>query len=50
MNLKNAVGLLCAGLLAVAVAAPASAQGRGKAELKTASGAITIDYGRPSLK
>lgn len=50
MNLKNAVGLLCVGLLSTAVAAPANAQGRGKAELKTASGAITIDYGRPSLK
>jgi hypothetical protein len=51
MNLKNAVGWVCFGLLSVVVAAPASAQAaRGKAELKGASGSITIDYGRPSLK
>jgi hypothetical protein len=50
MNLKNVVAVACAGVLAMAVAMPAIAQGRGKAELKTASGAITIDYGRPSLK
>lgn len=38
-------------VLATALAVPASAQAnRGKAELKAGSGAITIDYGRPSLK
>ena len=37
-------------VLVAALAAPAVAQERGKAELKTESGAITIDYGRPSLK
>jgi hypothetical protein len=31
--------------------APTAAQGsRGKAELKAAAGAVTLDYGRPSLK
>lgn len=42
--------LFCA-VLSACLVAPASAQGsRGKAELKAASGAVTVDYGRPSLK
>jgi hypothetical protein len=46
-----AVGSACVGALSVVLGAPGAAQGeRGKAELKTESGAITIDYGRPALK
>jgi len=55
MCLKRIVGGACFGLLALALAAPALAQApapaeRGKAELKAGPGAITLDYGRPSLK
>ena len=51
MSLKGIVGGTCLGLLAVVLAAPASAQGeRGKAEMKAGPGVITVDYGRPSLK
>jgi hypothetical protein len=52
MTLKKALGWACVAAL-VAFAAPAAAQApanRGKAEMKAGSGAITIDYGRPSLK
>lgn len=39
------------GLLAVSLTLPAAAQAnRGKAELKTGSGTISVDYGRPSLQ
>jgi hypothetical protein len=54
MTLKRLVGWMCFGMLSAMVAAPASAQGapgeRGKAELKSGPGVITVDYGRPSLK
>jgi hypothetical protein len=44
-------GWLAFGILSACLVAPAGAQGsRGKAELKAASGAVTVDYGRPSLK
>ena len=53
MSLKKIVGGTALALLSVALAvpAPAQAQGeRGKAEMKAGPGAITLDYGRPSLK
>ena len=53
MTLKKALGWTCVAALALAFAAPAGAQApanRGKAEMKAGSGAITVDYGRPSLK
>jgi hypothetical protein len=53
MTLKKALGWTCFVTLSLALAVPASAQApanRGKAELKAAAGAITVDYGRPSLK
>jgi hypothetical protein len=51
MALKEHVGWAVPCLLAVTLVAPAGAQGeRGKAELEAGSSAITIDYGRPSLK
>jgi hypothetical protein len=53
MTLKKALGWTCVVTFALAFAAPAGAQApadRGKAEMKAGSGAITIDYGRPSLK
>jgi hypothetical protein len=47
---KVSIWVSC-GALAAALAAPAAAQGsRGKAELKAGAGAVTVDYGRPSLK
>lgn len=49
----KALGWLSCGILSACLVAPAGAQGqgnRGKAELKAGSGAVTIDYGRPSLK
>ena len=47
----KALGWLCCGILSAVMVAPAGAQGaRGKAELKTADGAVTVDYGRPALK
>ena len=49
-RLTKVVGWFGCGLLAAFLAVPAAAQGaRAKAELKAASGAITIDYGAPSL-
>jgi hypothetical protein len=47
MNLKRALGLVVCVVLAVSCFAQGS---RGKAELKTGSGSITIDYGQPALK
>jgi hypothetical protein len=51
MTRKRTFGWMCLGMLSMILAAPASAQQgeRGKAELKAGSGAITVDYGRPSL-
>jgi Protein of unknown function (DUF2911) len=47
----KALTWLSFGMLFAFLAAPAAAQAeRGKAELKTASGVMTVDYGRPSLK
>ena len=48
--LRKALGWAAWGVLCASVAAPAAGQDRGKAELKAGSGAITVDYGRPSLK
>jgi hypothetical protein len=53
MTLKNALGWACVAAVLLALAAPASAQApadRGKAEMKAGPAAITVDYGRPSLK
>ena len=53
MTLKKALGWTCFAMLCLALTVPASAQApanRGKAEMKAGAGAITIDYGRPSLK
>jgi hypothetical protein len=51
MTLKKALGWTFFGVLSLVLTVPASAQAeRGKAELKAGSGAITVDYGRPSLK
>lgn len=56
MILKKSLALLAVVLLVAAVATPGFAQmkkapaERGKAELKTPEGNITIDYGRPSIK
>ena len=48
---EKALGCFCVGILSAVLVAPSSAQGaRGKAELKTAGGAVTVDYGRPSLE
>ena len=49
---EKALGWACGGMLsALLFAAPAGAQeARGKADLKAGPGAITVDYGRPSLK
>jgi hypothetical protein len=50
-TLARALGCLCVGILSAVLVAPSSAQGaRGKAELTTAGGAVTVDYGRPALK
>jgi Protein of unknown function (DUF2911) len=50
-NPGKALAWLSCGMLFAFLAAPAAAQAeRGKAELKTESGAMTVDYGRPSLK
>jgi hypothetical protein len=49
--MRKAIALIGCVSLLVLLAVPAAAQGnRGKAELSTGGGAITIDYGRPSLK
>jgi len=53
MSFGRLAGLIGSGTLCAFVAAAAFAQApapRGKAELKAGAGAITIDYGRPSLK
>jgi hypothetical protein len=51
MTLKKALGWTCFGVLSLILTVPASAQAeRGKAEMKAGAGAITVDYGRPSLK
>jgi hypothetical protein len=51
MRFSKVAGLVGSGMLCALVVAPAFAQApRGKAELKAGAGAITIDYGRPSLK
>ncbi len=51
MTRKKALGWMCSGMFSAILAVPASAQAvRGKAELPAGSGAITVDYGRPSLK
>lgn len=51
MAMKSVLGLLGVGALAFVFAVPAGAQAaRGKAELKAGESAITVDYGRPSLK
>jgi hypothetical protein len=51
MTLKRIAGWTSLALLTAVLAVPASAQGeRGKAELKADPGAVTVDYGRPSLK
>ena len=49
MDLKNVRISSGVFLLALLMAIPAMAQGnRGKAELKTGAGVVTVDYGRPS--
>ena len=51
MSFRKAAGVVGSGMLCALVVAPAFAQApRGKAELKAGAGAVTIDYGRPSLK
>jgi hypothetical protein len=51
MTLKKALGWTCLAVLSALLTAPASAQAvRGKAEMKAGAGAITVDYGQPSLK
>ncbi len=51
MTLKKVLAWTFPGMLSFVLTVPASAQAeRGKAELKAGSGAITVDYGRPSLK
>jgi hypothetical protein len=56
MTLKKTLVWTCFAVLAAVLAVSASAQpaggppARGKAEMKTGTGEITIDYGRPSLK
>jgi hypothetical protein len=51
MVTKSALGCLAAAALVALFVGPAQAQpARGKAELKAGDSAITVDYGRPSLK
>ncbi len=51
MTLKKALGWTCLAVLSALLTAPASAQAvRGRAEMKAGSGAITVDYGQPTLK
>jgi hypothetical protein len=51
MTLKKALGWTSLAALSALLTVPASAQAvRGKAEMKAGAGAITVDYGQPSLK
>ncbi len=51
MTRKTVLGGMFLGILCMVLAVPSGAQpARGKAEMKAAAGAITVDYGRPSLK
>jgi hypothetical protein len=54
LDLRNSAkvwGCVLFGVVSACLVSPVGAQGsRGKAELKAASGAVTVDYGRPSLK
>ncbi len=51
MTLKQTLVGACSLVLCGFFVAPVSAQAaRGKAELKAGAGAVTVDYGRPSLK
>jgi len=54
MTTKSALGCLAAAALLAVLVGPAQAQpappARGQAELKAGAGAITVDYGRPSLR
>ena len=50
MNLKKALALTFCVFLVVSCFAQMRGNPRGKAEMKAGAGAITIDYGRPSLK
>jgi len=51
MTRKKAVSLFACSLMLLAAAVPALAQApRGTPNMKAGSGAISIDYGRPSLK
>ena len=50
-DVQEALGWMGFAVVSAFLVAPVGAQGaRGKAELKAGSGAITVDYGRPSLK
>jgi hypothetical protein len=51
MNMKKCLVYVSLVALALLLVAPGYSQdNRGRAELKTPGGALTIDYGRPSLK
>ncbi len=51
MTSKWPLSMLALALASMLIVVPVFAQGeRGKAELSTGSGSITIDYGRPSLQ
>jgi hypothetical protein len=50
MNFKKALGLLICIALAISCFAQGGMGVRGKAEMKSGTGSITVDYGRPELK
>ena len=51
MRIESMLAGVGVGLLSALLVAPAGAQAaRGKAELKAGAGAITVDFGQPSLK
>jgi hypothetical protein len=51
MTIRKSFASLACALMVLAVSVPGFSQGsRGKAEMKAGGGAITIDYGRPSMK